>query len=154
MLKPVDFWKRLDIDRAKVVLVVLLKSWKRIGDDAGMEGIDLAATTFAHICTSATRDSDGQSMLSVSVFAAYWSQARKDKSASDALSRWLPMGVTAPYASIDIEASWFALERAHGETARDLFQRIDHELNTLVQELPEHERHRPLHEDWEWLARD
>jgi hypothetical protein len=144
MLKPVDFWKSLETDGAKVVLVVLLKSWKRIGDLAGMEGIDLAQTTFAHICGSATRDAGGQSRLSVSVFAAYWSLAGKDENASKALSRWLPLGVSAPRATFDIEASWFTLERAHDETARHLLRRIEHELNALIQGLPEHERHHPL----------
>jgi hypothetical protein len=64
------------------------------------------------------------------------------------------MGDSAPCVSIDIEASWFALERAYDKIGRDLFRRIDHELNALVQGLPEDERHHPLPEDWEQLAAD
>lgn len=148
MLEPNEFWGRVDADAARLVLVALLRSWKRIADHIGIEGTDIAQTMFAHICGLATREATGQSALSVSVFAAYWVDTQKVRGATDSLTRWFPSEIVTPSRKVPIDVPWFLLERSSDETARDLFQRAQRKLNDLIQELPPQDRHQPIYEHW------
>lgn len=152
MLTPREFWRRVDADAADIVLVALLKSWKQIADHIGMEGIDIAETMFAHICGLATREATGQSRLSVSVYAAYWVESQKIRGATDSLTRWFPSEIVTPSRKVPIDVAWFLLERSSNETARELFQRAERQLNELIQELPAQDRHQPIYESWSELA--
>jgi hypothetical protein len=81
----------------------------------------------------------------MTVYAAYWSTVGKERQAIEVLSRWLPMTIASKRLSMEIVAPWTVLERRRGETAHDLFRRVEAELEARVQALPPQERHRPFH---------
>jgi hypothetical protein len=145
LLEPGEFWRRIDRLDSGVLLVAFLQSWKRIGDSIGVEGVDLAGHTFDSLCRLAYRRADHQARLSMTVYAAYWSTAGEERLAIDVLGRWLPMTIASKRLSMEIVAPWAVLERRPGETAHDLFRRVQAELDARVQALPPEERHRPFH---------
>ena len=128
MLEPREFWQRTDEMDTGVLLIGFLESWKRVADEVGIEGVDIAENLFASLCRLACRTADEQSRLSMTVFAAYWSARGKERQAVEVLNRWLPMKLSSRKLSLDIVGSWIVLERKAGETAHDLFLRAEAEL--------------------------
>jgi len=153
MLDPGDFWRRIDDGAGRVLVVSFLESWKRVADQAGIEAVDIAENVFASLCRFATRSADGQSRLSVSVFAAYWSKSGAERTATDVFERWVPMTVSSKKLSVPIVCWWIALQRTDGETGHELFRRAESALDTRALALPSVERHRPLFSSWDQLMR-
>ena len=149
LLSDQDFWQRIGNRPSGVLVVAFLESWKRVADQIGIDAVDLAENVFASLFVFATRTASERSRLSVTAFAAYWSSAGPEQSAVASLRRWLPMELSSGDVKVPIEGSWAVLERGPDETARELFQRVDAELEERMRALPPEERHRPLTEDWD-----
>jgi hypothetical protein len=130
------------------VLVIVMRSWKKIADRLGEEAIDIAENLFLNLCRFATRDADVHARLSLSVFAAYWSAPGAQRYPVEVLGRWLPMQVTTPSASVPIDAAWFVLEVSAKDAAPEVFDRLAAEAEGLMAALPPDERHEPLPGGW------
>jgi hypothetical protein len=126
-------------------MVVFLSSWQRIGEDA----IDVAESLFLNLCRHATARADLQARLSVSVFAACWSDAGAGRHPAEVLAGWLPMEVATPIATVPIGGAWFALDVSPQDNAHDVFDRVAAEVEKVVQALPEDERDDPLAGGWD-----
>jgi len=144
VLAPRDFWKRVGGRGSGLVLVILLESWKDIGDRVGIDGVQLAEQTFASLCQFATRTATEQSRLSVSVFAAFWTDPGPEETAVVVLERWLPLQVSSREVSFSISGSWTAHPLVGIDNAGKLFERVRGALEARIGQLPDYLRFRPL----------
>ena len=64
-----EFWGRIESGEARTLMVILLRSWRKIATGHGEEAIDIAENMFLNLCRFATSDADLHARLSVSVFA-------------------------------------------------------------------------------------
>ena len=119
-----EFWSRVDRGDARFVFVAVLKSMRRIGDDVGEEGVDVAVDWFLDVCRVATFDAAVEARLSQTVFAVYWPAIVNQGHVHDVMSRWFPMEVKTPNAKFPVEASWFVFETSPAEDARGVFDRV------------------------------
>lgn len=151
MLGPRAFWKRLRDERSGVLIVILLESWKDIGDAVGIDGVELAEQSFASLCQFATRSAAEQSRLSVSVFAAFWPEAGPEEAAVAILQRWLPLQISSRAVSFSISGSWVAHTLVGEGNPSDLFDRVRSAVEDRIGQLPDGLRFRPLTNDWDDL---
>ena len=144
-----EFWSRIDRGDARFVFVAVLKSMRRIADDVGEEGVDVAVDWFLDVCRVATFDAAVEARLSQTVFAVYWPAIVNQPHVDDVMSRWFPMEVKTPNAKFPIEAAWFVFEVSPGEEARELFDRASAALDEALEKVPESDRHQPLSRGWD-----
>jgi hypothetical protein len=144
-----DFWSRIEGGDARFVFVAVLKSWRRIADDVGEEGIDVAVDWFLDVCRVATFDAAVEARLSQTVFAVYWPAIVNQSQVDDVMGRWFPMVVKTPIATLPIEAAWFMFEVSLGQDARELFDQVERAANDAIQTMHERDRHEPLARGWD-----
>jgi hypothetical protein len=134
-----------------VVLVILLESWKDIGDTVGIDGVELAEQSFASLGQFATHTAARQSRLSVSVFAAFWPEGGAEEAAVAILQRWLPLHVSSRSVSFSMSGSWVAHHLVADDTPGDLFERVRSAVEDRISHPPDRLRFRPLNSDWDDL---
>jgi hypothetical protein len=144
-----EFWGRIESGEARTLMVILLRSWRKIATGHGEEAIDIAENMFLNLCRFATSDADLHARLSVSVFAACWAGAAASRHSEEVLGRWLPMQVTTPTATLPIDSVWFAFPVSPKDDAREIFDTVATTLDTLVKALPQDEQHDPLSGGWD-----
>lgn len=126
--------------------MAFLESWKRVGDEVGIEGVDTAENA---VCRFAMGNAIDRAQLSMTLFASYWPTPGEEGSALDVLERWLPMDLSSRNQRLPIVGSWILLQQVQGETSRELFERVKAALDARVAAMRSDQRHRPLHSSWE-----
>jgi hypothetical protein len=151
MISVHDFWRRLDNAREDgVLLLVLFKSWKRIADQVGRDGVDIASGIFNTLGTWATEGASGQSRLSMTVFGAYWAASPIGAgTARDRLAAWLPLGVSSRGLDLGLDCEVVSLIHLRTEKADELYRRACAKLQELVEAMPEEQRYPPLEATWD-----
>lgn len=131
------------------MFATVLKSFRRIAEDVGEEGVDIAVDWFLDVCRVATFDAAVEARLSQTVFAVYWPAIANQGAVDDVMRRWFPMEVQTPIAKLPIDAAWFMSEISPGQDARDLFDSMSSALDAAIQQLPAGDRHEALARGWD-----
>ena len=150
MIPVRDFWRRIDSATPDGVLVlVLFRNWKRIADDVGFEGVDIASGFFDTLCGWATEGALAQSRLSTTVFGAYWTaSAAGAEKARERLAAWLPLGVSSRGVHLELDCDVVSITHPRTERGADLYGRASATLEELVDTMPAEERYPPLQGTW------
>jgi hypothetical protein len=149
-----SFWRHINSYESGVLLLVFLDSWKRIGDQFGIEAVDIAENVFTGICRFATRDAVQSTQLSMTLFGAYWLGTGPERYAIEVLERWLPMQISSGDTKLPIVGSWLRLDRVNREPGHDLYRRAQAGLEAQVRQLPASDRHTALSYSWQELMQD
>lgn len=150
---PRDFWQRVDEERGPgVLLLMVFTTWKRIADNVGMDGVDVASTLFEAICEFATRSAQVSSMQGNSLFAAYWEQSGGMAQAVDFAGRWLPLEIRAQNLGMSIEVAPLTVKRPADQPARATYQAAQAAVRQLNAELPADCRYPMLLQGWDEVS--
>jgi hypothetical protein len=144
-----EFWSRIERGEARHLFVAVLKSWRRIAEDVGEEGVDIGVDWFLDVCRFATSDAAVEARLSLTAFGAYWPATTNERRVDDAMRRWFPMEVKTPIAMVPIGAAWSMFEVSPDHEAREIFDRVVSDVEHAMQDLPEGDRHEPFARGWD-----
>lgn len=162
MISGQEFWRRVDEHSGSGDLLLLhWNSMKRVADGLGIHAFDLGMRLFEALGQSLTKDADYQSLLSITVYGAYWKSRpapAADPTAPERtalrrefkyLKNWLPLQISLPSSAFQIEWEWTTIFREAGETGQELYRRAQAEVQALEARMPEDERRSPLSGSWD-----
>jgi hypothetical protein len=150
MIPVRDFWRRIDSATLDGVLVlVLFRTWKRIADNVGFDGVDIASGFFDTLCGWATEGALAQSRLATTVFGAYWTaSAGGAEKARERLTAWLPLGVSSRGVDLELDCEVVFITHPRTDRGADLYRRASATLQALVDAMPAEERYPALQGNW------
>ncbi|MDQ6846541.1 MAG: hypothetical protein M3019_03005 [Candidatus Dormibacteraeota bacterium] len=149
MLKPRAFWEQLVADPPRALMLIVMDSWKRIGDAIGMRELLLACGTFDTLCRIATEDAATRTQLSMSVYAATWKEETQKSRAVHFIERWQPLVLSAGSDVIPVGLWWTTLEVDAQVGPRELFGVVLTTVEGHIRTLPLAERFTPIGVSWE-----
>lgn len=151
MLRPREFWHSLEDARPRILLVVQLDTWKQIGDEVGIEGVQLAEGVLTALCTHAMQGASTVGRIGAATCCATWARPGAEATATEVLGRWSPMVITAKGIEISIALWWASVELDDAAPAKVAFERTERILTQHVDSLPTDLRVKPLPYTWEEL---
>ena len=150
MMTPRDFWLALDEHKGPgTLLLVVLTSWKRVADASGMDAVDILTSVFTGLCNTATTTAMLRSLVSTTVYAAYWGPLGSEARSIQWLDRWLPMTIHAADLAIPVRDVRVSVARRLGESGRSCYRSGQGSIETALTSVPENERYPALSVTWE-----
>jgi hypothetical protein len=165
------FWRAVaDDDGPGSLLLVLLESWKVVGDNFGILAVDLIGGMFETVCRITMRGSSASARLSTRLYAGYWADDEAAASslgaepaataafhpsalhATGVLAGVLPLELRmrAPF-HLPVECWWMTLSRSGAEPGAELYRRAQQVLQARWQSGPDAHlpAYRELATSWE-----
>lgn len=115
MLSHDEFWHRAGSGVSGTLWLVVWRSWKEVADVVGFDGVDLLDDIVRGLFARAAESAEMSAVVSLNVFAAFWSEPTPAELADDQIQRFQPLSVEFGNARAELDLVTATVEVRAGQ---------------------------------------